>query len=417
MRIMILTNTTLPIASEYFGEPVRPYGGWIDSTVNLLPGISEIEIHVVFPRHNISDVICFSGSSVIYHAVPPADIKKSDQENEKHFQKVIDEVKPDIVHIFGTEFYQTLVMAQICKRRNIRFVISIQGMTSYISKHYTAFLPYRVQRRFTIRDFIKQDNILQQKKKYEAKGLYEAEAIKNSYHIIGRTTWDRACVSQINKHAQYHYCNEILRDEFYNNQWNPDRCEKYTIFVSQGYYPLKGLHIVLEAMPLILSEYPDAKLYVGGINLLKFSNIIRISSYTKYIIELIRKYDLSDKVIFTDVLDEKQICDRLLKSNVFVSPSSIENSSNSLGEAMLLGVPCIASYVGGNPDMLIHNEEGYFYQADAPYMLASFVCNIFGDEELANRFSQNARAHAGKTHNKIENIQTLLRIYKEIIEK
>ena len=65
--------------------------------------------------------------------------------------------------------------------------------------------------------------------------------------------------------------------------------------------------------------------------------------------------------------------ERFLKSNVFVSPSTIENSPNSLGEAMLLGIPCISSDVGGVKNLLKHEEEGYVYQTDAPYMLAYYV--------------------------------------------
>ena len=42
-------------------------------------------------------------------------------------------------------------------------------------------------------------------------------------------------------------------------------------------------------------------------------------------------------------------------------PSSCENSPNSLGEAMLLGMPCVASNAGGIPDMLAAGREGLLY--------------------------------------------------------
>ena len=90
--------------------------------------------------------------------------------------------------------------------------------------------------------------------------------------------------------------------------------------------------------------------------------------------------DLERNVVFTGPLDEEKMCQRYLKSNVFVCPSSIENSPNSLGEAMVLGVPCVASDVGGVSDMLKHKEEGFVYQTDAPYMLAHYVCEIFENE-------------------------------------
>ena len=89
----------------------------------------------------------------------------------------------------------------------------------------------------------------------------------------------------------------------------------------------------------------------------------------------------------------------------------MENGSNSLCEAQLVGTPCVASYVGGVPDMLRDKEEGFLYQHDAPYMLAYYVCEIFGNDELALKFSKNAKEHALKTHDRDENTRRLLEIY------
>ena len=100
-----------------------------------------------------------------------------------------------------------------------------------------------------------------------------------------------------------------------------------------------------------------------------------------------------------------------------MSPSTIENSPNSLGEAMLLGVPCISSDVGGVKNMLVHNLEGYIYQADAPYMIAYYVKKVFNDANCALIISKNAKSHAGKTHNRDENLKILLKIYRELYEQ
>ena len=110
------------------------------------------------------------------------------------------------------------------------------------------------------------------------------------------------------------------------------------------------------------------------------------------------------------------MCERYLKSHVFVSPSSIENSSNSICEAMILGVPVVCSDVGGIKSLLTHNHEGYIYQADAPYMLARSIINIFEDDDLAQKFSRNARAHALKTHDKDLNLKALIDTYNKIAE-
>nr|WP_309098436.1 glycosyltransferase family 4 protein [Fredinandcohnia onubensis] len=420
MNILWITNIPLPEASLLINEESLPFGGWLVTASNLLSEQGNIEqLSIAFPKNDTPDIQVMQGANIRYYSFPIVKTRslESDEHN-KYLIKLINEVKPDIVHIFGTEDAHALAVVNICKSKNIKTVISIQGLISILAKHYMSGIPWRILSRYTFRDFIKQDNIIQQKNKIAQRGKFEIEALQKVNHVIGRTTWDRACTSQINPDVQYHHCNETLRSEFYQHQWDINQCEKHSIFLSQGSYPIKGLHFMIEAMPYILKRYPNTKLYIGGKDITKsktFKERLKLSSYGKYIIELINKYHLQRNVIFTGILNEKQMCERYLKSNVFVCSSSIENSPNSLGEAMILGLPCIASDVGGVSDMLKHKEDGFVYQTDAPYMLAHYVCEVFANENLAKKLSVNAKKHARKTHNQNENLNQLLKIYEEII--
>ena len=237
-------------------------------------------------------------------------------------------------------------------------------------------------------------------------------------HTIGRTNWDKACANMLAPNAMYHHCNETLRGIFYEktNAWSYNLCEKHSIFISQSNYPIKGFHILLEAISIIINKYPDLKVYTTGSNPCNTS-WYRISGYAKYIKGLIIRNNLSSKINFLGTLDANHMCDMYLKANVFVSASSIENSPNSVGEAMLLGVPIIASYVGGTMDMLKDKEEGLLYQFDAPYMLAYYIDQIFSMESKAKEYGNNASKHAYMTHNPQKNYDELVDIYKEVSEQ
>lgn len=173
---------------------------------------------------------------------------------------------------------------------------------------------------------------------------------------------------------------------------------------------------MLSAMRLILDLFPDAHLYTTGKDLLHLSFIekLKISSYQKYIIKLIKKNGLGKHITFLGSLNEIQMKERYLKSNVFISCSSIENSPNSVGEAMLLGVPTISSDVGGVKNLLLHEKEGFLYPWDEPYMIPFYVQKIFYNDDLAISISSSARNHALDTHNRKKNFDNLLKIYKEI---
>lgn len=416
MHVLWLVNMPLPEASLLMNEKPVPFGGWLLSQAKDLSGQTGFELSIAFPRENIRRKL--QGKNIKYYVFPAESGYKASELEKFSLKNILDEAEPDIVHIFGTEYSHSLAMVNACARKGIRTVISIQGLVSVYAVHYTAGLPYRIQKRLTLRDFLKRSNILQQQRKFIRRGLLEIEALKKTKHVIGRTCWDKACASQINPEAEYHFCNETLREEFYKNEWKFGQCEKYSMFMSQAAYPVKGLHYMLEAMPLILKRFPESKLYVAGPEIIKSDTIkqrFKRKSYAKYIIELVKKYSLEGNVVFTGLLDEKQMCERYLKSHVFVSPSSIENSSNSLCEAMMLGLPCAASFVGGIPDLVKHGEEGLLYQHDAPYMLAHHVCEVFASDELALRLSANARARALKTHDRHRNLSRLLEIYNKII--
>ncbi len=417
MKVLWVTNIPLPEASLLMNEKPVPYGGWLINAAIGLVREKGIKLAISFPKKNITGVKKIKGEGINYYPFSPVGDNLQSLEDNPNLMKIIDDFEPDLVHIFGTEYSHSLAMINICKKKNIHAVISIQGLVSFIAKHYLNGIPARVRKQYTFRDFIKLDNLKQQQRKFMQQGLLEEEALQKAIHVIGRTTWDKACTTLINSNINYHYCSETMRDAFYKDVWRLEKCERYSIFISQGSYPLKGLHFILESMPIILKQFPSAKLYIGGQNITitdNFKQTLKISSYGKYIKKLIKKYNLQNNVVFTGVLSEEEMRNRYIKSHVFVCPSSIENSSNSLGEAMLLGVPSIASDVGGISDLLTHKEEGFLYQADAPYMLAYYISEIFKNNKVALRLSGKSRKKALKLYDKEQNLNRLIEIYNEI---
>lgn len=410
MKILWLCNMT-PSAVQEKINGNKSGGLWVDNMLSDLRSRG-FDVRILCPGNweaGILDDKCsyaFFREGLPYVYIP---------ELEAQFQRELEAYDPDVIHIWGTEYGHTLAMVNALERKEMadHAVISIQGLCSVYTGHYAQGVPEQVQRRSTFRDLVRRDNIRQQQKKFAQRGELEVKALKKARHVIGRTDWDRACVYQINPDARYHFCNETLRESFYEGLWQYDSCRKHRIFASSSVYPVKGFHYLLEAFAQVLKKYPDARLSVPGKSFLA-AGALKQNSYHMYLSDLVNRYGLQDKIDFLGKLTADGMKEAFLNANVFVLPSTIENSPNSLGEAMLLGVPCVAADVGGVTNMMEHRREGLVYQSTAPYMLAHYIQQVFDMGSDAAALGQKAREHARITHSPEKNLQDLLKIYQEI---
>lgn len=417
MRILWITNILFPEALEKLtgkGD-LRSSGGWMLGSAKMLVCQKEIQLYVASVSPLVNKIEVLEGEKIIFYVLP---YRKGNHnyntKYETYWKHINEQVHPDVVHIHGTECSHGLAYINACG--NERVVVSVQGLLSSIEPYYCAGLSWKeIYGNLTLHDIIK-GNIYKNQKVFHKGGMLEKETLRKVKHIIGRTSWDKAHVWAINPNANYYVGNETLRSEFYDGSvWNYDKCLPHSIFLSQGSSPLKGLHQVLKAMPLILKYYPNTTIRIAGTDITRNKGLwglLHFTGYGKIIKRLLQKYDLTDKVIFLGPLNAKQMKEEYLRSNVFICPSSIENSPNSLGEAQILGVPCVASYAGGIPDFMRGFEDN-LYRFEEIDMLAEKVCTTFADSKT-NKYN-SAIQIASERHNAQNNILQLIHIYKRIL--
>jgi glycosyltransferase involved in cell wall biosynthesis len=410
------------IASEIgFPEPVL--GGWMTGFALALIGNDNVDIHVSFPVSSNQNFtgkvnnISYSSfrTSRFYGLVnkSPSQLAKSIMSRD--ILDILKRVKPDVLHIFGTEFAHSYVFARLFDNPE-RTVINIQGLTSIYAKHYLGALSWKTVHKITFGSILR-GTLHTQMRNLTKRGKLEIDTLKLVDNVIGRTDWDRATATVINSVKNYFFCNEILRDSFYGREWTYELCDKETIFFGQSSSPIKGFYMLIEALPLVKKRFPNVKVYVAGNNPLNkkgFKGLFLTTSYASYIRGRIKKLDLSRNIEFVGNLSENEMATRMIKSHCAVSASTIENESNFISEAMLMGVPVISSFVGGVTSRLEHRKNALIYQWDASYMLASYIIEIFSDSELCKKISWNQRTISRELFDKRKNINNLLSIYKTI---
>lgn len=415
MKVLWISNIIFPELCNKSGLKSSFGGGWLQSAAKALVNNTSVITLAVASFYRGTTMQVVKGKNIIYYLIPEHTTKRNlyDPGVENYLKVVNRDFKPDVVHIHGSEYGHSLAQLRACGSE--KTVVSIQGLIHFYKDFYFGGLSEReVNKSRTIRDIIRCDSLVDQQQRMEKRALLEVELLKGVKHVIGRTSWDRACVWALNPLANYHFCNETLRDRFYEDKWSYDKCRKHTVFLSQGHYPLKGMHQIIKALPLILREYPDTKVYVAGSNFFSCVPFWRKKGYAQYIEKLIEKHSVSGKVHFLGELSELQMIEQYQQAHVFVCPSAIENSPNSIGEAQLLGTPVVSSYVGGTMDMVKDNETGFLYRFEETSLLAQRVCELFANRDLCNRLSEQARIAAKQRHCKETNAAALLGIYNKI---
>ena len=455
MRVLWLCNIMLPMIADKLHIEASNKEGWLSGLASVVlerQGENGIELAVAFPAPAVLEqaggklrtrgTVQIDERHLLWYAFTE-DVGNSHlypEDLEGQMKDIICHFNPDIVHCFGTEYPHTLAMCRAFPDKS-RILIGIQGLCKVYAEAYFANLPDKVRDSVTLRDLLKQDTLRRQQHKFVLRGRMEYEAIRLAGNVTGRTAWDRHYTAEWNPEARYFEMNETLRGNFYEGQWNARECEPHSIFISQGDYPIKGLHYMLLALPAIREVFPDVRVYVAGGCITGEGGLVKrmkISAYGLYLRELIRKYHLQEQICFLGRLDAEQMKRRYLCSNLFVCCSSIENSPNSLGEAMILGVPCVSADVGGISSIFTHEKDGILYKGFESFdnsdnnegnlndestlekisqNLAKSVIRIMSSPDKIMEYSQNARNHALKTHNQEQNYRRMTEIYAEIVDE
>lgn len=429
MRVLWVCNIMLPAIAASLQRECSHKEGWLTGLFDSLrKGVPEFDLGVAFPVSPVEEKLKGSIDAVRYYGFREKTGKPEQYESalEQEMQEILQDFQPDLLHCFGAEYPHTLAAVRAFGRPD-RSLIYMQGLCTLCAEAYMANLPEKVKTSVTFRDWLKRDSLLHQQDKFRLRGRHEQEAVRLAEHVAGRTAWDRQWTGEWNPKAKYHLLNETLRPCFYQGNWQYENCDRHTLFMSQGDYPLKGLHYMLDAMPMILERYPDAHLYVAGNSLLRRGLLapLKISGYGRYLEKRIKNLNLSEHVTFLGTLGAEQMKRQYLHSNAYVCASSCENSPNSIGEAMLLGVPVVAGVAGGIGSMITQQEgwlfPGYSGEGEGQggrisKALAEGVLEVFDLGEQVCERTKRAAAHARRTHDGPENTRRLIALYEELTE-
>lgn len=382
-----------------------------------------------FRKNNVELRVAFSSQSVeykkhidknfIYYELPVYKYKRQINnyirklfnviENEKivlsGIKKVIEDYNPDIIQIWGTENPLGLV----AKISEIPQIIHFQGnLTVYYHKYYSAYSKKQLHSIAKPMEWLKKSSFIYHDRFYKKKVLREQEIFRICKNVFGRTDWDRRITKVLAPQANYFHCEEALRGVFYKGIWVPPKNEKFVIVSVFRDNIYKGLETVYQTSELLTNNKVNFEWRIIGID----QNSISA--------RLERRYLSLNKKVPVKLLGGKRVnelLNELQKANILVHPSHIDNSPNSVCEAMLLGIPIITTCAGGIPSLIEDKKSGYLIQDGDPWAMAGTIMEVIKNYNEAIALGENAKNIAKKRHNSDSIFNYILNTYKTLINQ
>jgi glycosyltransferase involved in cell wall biosynthesis len=360
---------------------------WIVNLSNALVERSDVELHVVTENSRVSSTQRTQKGRIAFHVVKtgipflnrgfppwfPLDVLTGFRANVARLTKEVLAIKPDIVHAHGTEAAYALAAA----KTRLPCLISMQGIITELYKTAPC-LRYRVLRH------------------------YEQDCVRRARYFTCRTSFDTGFVQSVNPSARIFTIHEAMNPVYFQNEWHV-RDEDRLLYVG-SLQASKGLDILLEALQLVVQTKPKAMLTVIGPG--------NQGPYR----QLCERLRIADNVEFVGFLSASEVAKHHLSSQIFVLSSGNENSPNTLAEAMVSGLPVIATAVGGIPSMVEHGQTGWLVPPRNPAELAKAILQLLNDPEQRARLGQAARQRARDRHRPEQVAAQTVEAYREILE-
>ncbi|MCX7887602.1 MAG: glycosyltransferase family 4 protein, partial [Verrucomicrobiae bacterium] len=226
----------------------------------------------------------------------------------------------------------------------------------------------------------------------------EVHCVRQGRYFMCRTAFDSGFVRGVNPSARIFFVQEAVRPEFFAGQWELN--DQHTVLFVGAALPHKGLNVLLQSM----TKLPQVRLRIVGVEA------------TRLWVGKCRRLGIAERVEFLGFRTAAEVAGEHRRAQVFVLPSRIENSPNALTEAMVSGMPVVATAVGGVPSLVEHGRTGILVPPEDPVRLAEAILDLLENPDKRAALGRAAQAVARVRHRPDTVAQQTVFAYKEIVE-
>lgn len=395
MKILWVVNKPIGALHEKLYNKKSTGGLWMEAMLEKSRKDQSVSLVIV----NVSTVrklYKYVTNDETYYTIPgKADYTYDYKSAEAHryWREILQAEQPDLIELWGTEFPYGIPALEEAK--GIPSVVYVQGILDSIARYYQAGLTKIEKRKAcSLRDILTGRTIDKVQQNFHKRAEVETRLASMSKNIIVENQWAESYYMRMCHGVTVYRCPISISDVFSSIKWSSFNMRPHSIMCSAANYPIKGLHMLLKALPIVRTYYPDVKLFVPGTPLQEvnsFKSWFKQNGYDRLIRSMIHELNLENVVNYTGRLTALDMGKMMSEVNVFVMCSAIENHSSTLKEAMTVGVPCVASYVGGVPEYARNRENCLLYRFEDYEHLALNIITLFRSIELCRKISEQSR--------------------------
>lgn len=166
----------------------------------------------------------------------------------------------------------------------------------------------------------------------------------------------------------------------------------------------KSVNTLIDAMSIVNKSHPDAVL-----------SIIGTGPMEKYLKKQCNKLNLNKTIRFEGY--KPNSFESLKEMDIFVLPSRTEGCPIVVLEAMAIGLPVIATNVGGNPELVIDGETGLLIPVEQPEIMAMSIIKLIENSNLTQKLGQNGKKRAFTEFHPSYFTERLQKLYDHLVSK
>jgi glycosyltransferase involved in cell wall biosynthesis len=159
------------------------------------------------------------------------------------------------------------------------------------------------------------------------------------------------------------------------------------LFWMRSFHPLYNPAMAIRVLKRVKDQFPDATLVLSGCD----------KGLTPKLQEMTRECGVADAVRFAGFLDAAGKRREGDAADIYLNTNHVDNMPVAVVEACAMGLPVVATAVGGVPDLITDGETGLLVPDDDDEAMARQVCRLLGDPDLAARLSRNGRRLAERS--------------------